>query len=224
MDLTHRIFMKYGVYGMNRIWSMMRRSLLIGLLVTILPFFMNPGFDVSAEDYIAPDPPETINLFGDKLHPVYIGTTRDHMYIYTTQESLDNLLAYKGYDGKSWELYIIVVPGTEKLHKDTVSTIIKNAEKRVTWLPAKSRTLWGTGADMSFCGSSLFFSCSLDEEYYNLNGEMIGFQHLNDEDYIHVELEENTSRLPESTTDLITDFVNKWYDEHKMDKYNIYIQ
>lgn len=107
MNLTHRIFMKYGVYGMNRIWSMMKRFLLIGLLVTILPFFMMPGFDVSAEDYIAPDPPKTINLFGDILHPVYIGTTWNHMYLYTTQESLDNLLAYKGYDGKSWELYII---------------------------------------------------------------------------------------------------------------------
>lgn len=222
MNLTHRIFMKYGVYGMNRIWSMMKRFLLIGLLVTILPFFMMPGFDVSAEDYIAPDPPETINLFGDKLHPVYIGTTWDHMYIYTTQESLDNLLAYKGYDGKSWELYIIVVPGTEKLHKDTVSTILKNAEKRVTWLPAKSRTLWGTGVDMSLYGFAS--GRSLNEEYYNLNGEIIGFQHLNDEDFIRVAMEDTSRLLRESITDLITDFVNKWYDEHKMDKYNNYIQ
>ena len=200
---------------MNRIWSMMKRFLLIGLLVTILPFFMMPGFDVSAEDYIAPDPPETINLFGDILHPVYIGTTWDHMYIYTTQESLDNLLAYKGYDGKSWELYIIVVPGTEKLHKDTVSTILKNAEKRVTWLPAKSRT-------MSLYGFAS--GLSLNEEYYNLNGEMIGFQHLNDEEFIRVATEDTSRLLRESITDLITDFVNKWYDEHKMDKYNIYIQ
>lgn len=222
MNLTHRIFMKYGVYGMNRIWSMMKRFLLIGLLVTILPFFMMPGFDVSAEDYIAPDPPKTINLFGDILHPVYIGTTWNHMYLYTTQESLDNLLAYKGYDGKSWELYIIVVPGTEKLHKDTVSTILKNAEKRVTWLPAKSRTLWGTGVDMLLYGFAP--GLSFNQEYYNLNGEMIGFQHLTEEDFIRVATENTSWLLREPITDLITDFVNKWYDEHKMDKYNIYIQ
>lgn len=224
MDLTHRIFMKYGVYGMNRIWSMMKRSLLIGLLAAILPFFMMPGFEVSAKGYKVPKPPETINMFGDILHPVYIGETSDHMYIYTTQESLDNLLAYKGYDGKSWELYIIQVPGTEELHKDTISDIIEDADCNfVTWFPAKSRTLWGTGVDMSFCGSSLLFSFSVDEEYYNLNGEMIGFHHLNDEDGVRIVME-NTSRLRGSITDLITDFVNKWYDEHKMDKYNIYIQ
>lgn len=213
--------MKYGVYGMNRIWSMMKRFLLIGLLVTILPFFMMPGFDVSAKGYKVPKPPETINLFGDRLHPVYIGTiggTDNSERIYTTQESIDNLLAFNDYDGKNWELYIIVVPGTEKLHKDAVSTIIKNAEK-VTWLPAKSRTLWGTGVDMCFS-----LGRSRDEEYYNLNGEMIGFQHLNDVDFIRVATENTSWLLRESITDLITDFVNKWYDEHKMDKYNIYIQ
>lgn len=220
MNLTHRIFMKYGVYGMNRIWSMMRRSLLIGLLAAILPFFMMPGFEVSAKGYKVPKPPETINMFGDKLHPVYIGTiggTDNSERIYTTQESIDNLLAFNDYDGKNWELYIIVVPGTEKLHKDAVSTIIKNAEK-VTWLPAKSRTLWGTGVDMCFS-----LGRSRDEEYYNLNGEMIGFQHLNDVDFIRTAMGD-APRLRESITDLITDFVNKWYDEHKMDKYNIYIQ
>lgn len=80
----------------------------------------------------------------------------------------------------------------------------------------------GTGVDMSLYGFAS--GLSLNEEYYNLNGEMIGFQHLNDEDFIRVATEDTSRLLRESITDLITDFVNKWYDEHKMDKYNIYIQ
>lgn len=230
--------MKYGVYGMNRIWSMMKRFLLIGLLVTILPFFMMPGFDVSAKGYKVPKPPETINLFGDRLHPVYIGTTSDHMHVYTTQESIDNLLAYKDYDGVEWDLYIILVPGTEELHKDTVSAIREGAEGIVTWLPAKSRTLWGTGSQMfvkiyypydsndtadnsddtadawvEYSDMELEYS---DMEYYNSYGEIIGFRRKDG----YIDEGESTSELIE----LITDFINKQYDEHKIDPYSSYIQ
>ena len=214
MDLTHRIFMKYGVYGMNRIWSMMKRSLLIGLLAAILPFFMMPGFEVSAKGYKVPKPPETINMFGDILHPVYIGTTSDHMHIYTTQESIDNLLAYKDYDGESWDLYIIGVPGTEELHKDTVSGIIEDADECVTWLPAKSRTLWGMGSQAYIVDGN--FHADYDMEYYNQDGEMIGFQRADGSCG-------NVDRAPELIK-LITNFINKRYDEHKIDTYSSYIQ
>ena len=73
------------------------------------------------------------------------------MYIYTTQESIDNLLAYKDYDRKNWDLYIIGVPGTEELHKDTISDIIEDADCNfVTWLPA-NRELYGNGlADICY--------------------------------------------------------------------------
>ena len=215
MNLTHRIFMKYGVYGMNRIWSMMKRSLLIGLLAAILPFFMMPGFEVSAKGYKVPKPPETINMFGDILHPVYIGVTSDHMYIYTTQESIDNLLAYKDYDRENWDLYIIGVPGTEELHKDTISGIIEDADCNfVTWLPTKSRTLWGMGSQMYVTGHNLW--ASYDMEYYNQDGEMIGFQQ--DDGY-----DSEGDKAPELIR-LITDFINKRYDEHQLDVYSSYIQ
>lgn len=214
MNLTHRIFMKYGVYGMNRIWSMMKRFLLIGLLVTILPFFMMPGFDVSAKGYKAPKPPETINLFGDRLHPVYIGTTSDHMHVYITQESIDNLLANmpEGYISY-WDLYIILVPGTEEKHEEAVSNIIKDAKYCVTWLPAKSKTLWGIGLRM-IAGDNL--GASNDMEYYNQDGEMIGFQRADGSCG-------NVDRAPELIK-LITNFINKRYDEHKIDTYSSYIQ
>lgn len=215
MDLTHRIFMKYGVYGMNRIWSMMKRSLLIGLLAAILPFFMNPGFDVSAEDYIASDPPETINLFGDILHPVYIGTLSNHTHIYTTQESIDNLLAYDHYDQKNWDLYIICVPGTAEGHEDMVASITKKADRWVTWLPAASRTIWGTGAQEFV--SDDYRCISYDEEYYNLEGEIIGFQRADGED-------EDPRPLREyEPAKMITDFINRLYNEHQKEKYSKFI-
>ena len=214
MNLTHRIFMKYGVYGMNRIWSMMKRSLLIGLLAAILPFFMMPGFEVSAKGYKVPKPPETINMFGDILHPVYIGATSDHMYIYTTQESIDNLLAYKDYDRKNWDLYIIKVPGTEELHKDTISGIIEDADCNfVTWLPAKSRTLWGMGSQIFV--ESVEFCFSYDMEYYNPDGEIIGFQRGDGNS--------TDGDMASELCKLITDFINKQYDEHKMNTYSSYI-
>lgn len=215
MNLTHRIFMKYGVYGMNRIWSMMKRFLLIGLLAAILPFFMMPGFDVSAKGYKVPKPPETINLFGDRLHPVYIGTTSDHMHVYTTQESIDNLLANmpEGYISY-WDLYIILVPGTEEKHEEAVSNIIKDAKYCVTWLPAKSKTLWGIGSQMYIAGDNL--CASNDMEYYNQDGEMIGFRHEDEESYSPIKKSESGK--------LVTDFIIEKYKGHQKDTYSSYIQ
>ena len=215
MNLTHRIFMKYGVYGMNRIWSMMKRFLLIGLLAAILPFFMMPGFDVSAKGYKVPKPPETINLFGDRLHPVYIGTTSDHMHVYITQESIDNLLANmpEGYISY-WDLYIILVPGTEEKHEEAVSNIIKDAKYCVTWLPAKSKTLWGIGSQMYIAGDNL--CASNDMEYYNQDGEMIGFRHEDEESYSPIKKSESGK--------LVTDFITEKYKEHQKDTYSSYIQ
>lgn len=218
MNLTHRIFMKYGVYGMNRIWSMMKRSLLIGLLAAILPFFMMPGFEVSAKGYKVPKPPETINMFGDILHPVYIGETSDHMHVYTTQESIDNLLAIddlympEGYISY-WDLYIILVPGTEEKHEEAVSNIIKDAKYCVTWLPAKSKTLWGIGLRM-MAGDNL--SASNDMEYYNQDGEMIGFRWEDEESFSTIKKSESGK--------LVTDFITEKYKEHQKDTYSSYIQ
>lgn len=192
---------------------MLKRVLGIGLLAVILSFVAMPGFEVSAKGYKVPKPPETINMFGDILHPVYIGATSDHMYIYTTQESIDNLLAYKDYDRKNWDLYIIEVPGTEELHKDTVSGIIEDADECVTWLPAKSRTLWGMGSQIFVASGEFCFS--YDMEYYNPDGEIIGFQR---EDGNGTD-GDRASELSK----LITDFINKQYDEHKMNTYSSYI-
>lgn len=213
MNLTHRIFMKYGVYGMNRIWSIMRRFLLIGLLVTILPFFMMPGFDVSAEDYIAPDPPETINLFGDKLHPVYIGTiggTDNSERIYTTQESIDNLLSFNDYDGKSWDVYIIEVPGTVKIYKLMESAMMEDVKQSGVWLSVQSLVLWGTGLQAVVSDDEVWIS--RDKEYYNVDGQMLGFEWMDDgTDYAFYHYGDETTELAK----LITDFINKQYKEHK---------
>lgn len=223
---------------MNRILVMLKRVLGIGLLAVILSFVAMPGFNVEAKGHKIPASPEIINLFGDRLHPVYIGTTSDHMHVYTTQESIDNLLAYKDYDGVEWDLYIILVPGTEELHKDTVSAIREGVEGIVTWLPAKSRTLWGTGSQMfvkiyypydsndtadnsddtadawvEYSDMELEYS---DMEYYNSYGEIIGFRRKDG----YIDEGESTSELIE----LITDFINKQYDEHKIDPYSSYIQ
>ena len=211
---------------MNRILVMLKRVLGIGLLAVILSFFSFTGL-AEANDYIAADPPETINLFGDKLHPVYIGTTRNHMKVYTTQESLDNLLAYKGYDGKYWDLYIILVPETEEKHNEIVSSIIEKADRWVTWLPAESRILWGIGIQMSYSllGAAYASSYDLQDEYYNPNGEIIGFQCFNEDDFNSDAIIDTVHKLDlDKVSALTTDFIHKWYDEHKMNTYNRYIQ
>lgn len=57
---------------------------------------------------------------------------------------------------------------------------------------------------------------SYDMEYYNQDGEMIGFQR--DDGY-----DSEGDKAPELIR-LITDFINKRYDEHQLDVYSSYIQ
>ena len=199
---------------MNRILVMLKRVLGIGLLAVILSFVAMPGFNVEAKGHKIPASPEIINLFGDRLHPVYIGTTSDHMYVYTTQESIDNLLANmpEGYISY-WDLYIILVPGTEEKHEEAVSNIIKDAKYCVTWLPAKSKTLWGIGLRM-IAGDNL--CASNDMEYYNQDGEMIGFRHEDEESYSSIKKSESGK--------LVTDFITEKYKGHQKDTYSSYIQ
>lgn len=203
---------------MNRILVMLKRVLGIGLLAVILSFVVMPGFNVEAKGHKIPASPEIINLFGDRLHPVYIGTTSDHMHVYTTQESIDNLLAIddlnmsEGYT-LYWDLYIILVPGTEEKHEEAVSNIIKDAKYCVTWLPAKSKTLWGIGLRM-IGGDNL--CASNDMEYYNQDGEMIGFRWEDEESYSTIKKSEFGK--------LVTDFITEKYKEHQKDTYSSYIQ
>lgn len=199
---------------MNRILVMLKRVLGIGLLAVILSFVAMPGFNVEAKGHKIPASPEIINLFGDRLHPVYIGTTSDHMHVYTTQESIDNLLANmpEGYISY-WDLYIILVPGTEEKHEEAVSNIIKDAKYCVTWLPAKSKTLWGIGLRM-IAGDNL--CASNDMEYYNQDGEMIGFRHEDEESYSSIKKSESGK--------LVTDFITEKYKGHQKDTYSSYIQ
>lgn len=203
---------------MNRILVMLKRVLGIGLLAVILSFVAMPGFNVEAKGHKIPASPEIINLFGDRLHPVYIGTTSDHMHVYTTQESIDNLLAIddlnmsEGYT-LYWDLYIILVPGTEEKHEEAVSNIIKDAKYCVTWLPAKSKTLWGIGLRM-IAGDNL--CASNDMEYYNQDGEMIGFRWEDEESYSTIKKSESGK--------LVTDFITEKYKEHQKDTYSSYIQ
>lgn len=199
---------------MNRILVMLKRVLGIGLLAVILSFVAMPGFNVEAKGHKIPASPEIINLFGDRLHPVYIGTTSDHMHVYTTQESIDNLLANmpEGYISH-WDLYIILVPGTEEKHEEAVSNIIKDAKYCVTWLPAKSKTLWGIGLRM-IAGDNL--CASNDMEYYNQDGEMIGFRHEDEESYSSIKKSESGK--------LVTDFITEKYKGHQKDTYSSYIQ
>lgn len=199
---------------MNRILVMLKRVLGIGLLAVILSFVAMPGFNVEAKGHKIPASPEIINLFGDRLHPVYIGTTSDHMHVYTTQESIDNLLANmpEGYISY-WDLYIILAPGTEEKHEEAVSNIIKDAKYCVTWLPAKSKTLWGIGLRM-IAGDNL--CASNDMEYYNQDGEMIGFRHEDEESYSSIKKSESGK--------LVTDFITEKYKGHQKDTYSSYIQ
>ena len=199
---------------MNRILVMLKRVLGIGLLAVILSFVAMPGFNVEAKGHKIPASPEIINLFGDRLHPVYIGTTSDHMHVYTTQESIDNLLANmpEGYISY-WDLYIILVPGTEEKHEEAVSNIIKDAKYCVTWLPAKSKTLWGIGLRM-IAGDNL--CASNDMEYYNQDGEMIGFRYEDEESYSSIKKSESGK--------LVTDFITEKYKGHQKDTYSSYIK